>query len=205
MSSNGKFRPSDLYENFLARDLTFIAGGGLFLTSLAYLLNPDIMSLVDYFTNNVIAFIVFCIISYFAGIILQESGALIHLVKLRIEGSYEYINAIARINYRLGHESLKRLERTIFIKQVFATFSTSSLLSAIFILVTILQQRELTNATINEIYEYYYVHLIIIYVLYIVSVACQKANHIKWNEENTIIRESLRRLSPPATETQDGQ
>lgn len=62
---------SRMYENFLMRDLTYVFAGSLLLASTKYAYDGNLISSIDYISQNFLRFIIFITISYFIGLIVQ--------------------------------------------------------------------------------------------------------------------------------------
>ena len=127
-----------MYENFLMRDLSYIFGGCILLGSLAYSLNGELTSIINYITNNVLIFILFLIVAYFIGIITQEGMAFTGLIKTRqkVPEPYEdYIILLINIKKYFGEDAIKYLERIIYLKHIGSSLGASSFIGTVLIFV----------------------------------------------------------------------
>jgi len=147
---------SRIYENFLMRDLTYVFGGGLLLASVKYAYDGNLMGAIDYVSQNFLKFIVFVVISYFVGLIVQEGVSFINIkIKSKSKEIYivktapevpksynDYFLLMADIQKNYGVDTIRRIERTIYLKHVGATIGSASLISCLILLVPLISDTE---------------------------------------------------------------
>ncbi len=124
-----------LYANFIMRDLVYIVGGGMILTSAKYLISGDLKDGFDLITGNFIAFLIFIVLSYFLGVIITQGYLSTRIYKIaRIpnmdSGKYRnYIILEALIERKYGESACKKIERVNFLRLACSALFASSLTS----------------------------------------------------------------------------
>jgi len=187
MSNIGDFLDK-MYENFLARDLTYIFAGGLLLTNINYACNINIKFFFDYITANLFKFIIFMGVSYFIGIIIQEGLSFIN-IKTKSEKNFYIINTRAEIptpytNYctlitdikkHFGLTTLKELERIVYLKQIGSAIGASFFLSSLILLIPLFKHCRLINFIL------FFTHILF-------TIICLKENRYKSKQQNDALK-----------------
>jgi len=181
---------SRIYENFLMRDLTYVFGGGLLLASVKYAYDGNLMGAIDYVSQNFLKFIVFVVISYFVGLIVQEGVSFINIkIKSKSKEIYivktapevpksynDYFLLMADIQKNYGVDTIRRIERTIYLKHVGATIGSTSLISCLILLVPLIK------------YQFREGDCVIISVLAVLTIVCLLGNRRKLNQQNETLK-----------------
>jgi len=164
MSDDIKDTLYNIYECFLLRDLVFIFGGSLILGSIYYVFNGDIITAVNYVTQNFFKFLLFLIVSYFTGIIVSDGVKQIKFIKIvepdtLMSENFNFTILMARIREKWGVNTIRRIERCIYFKKVGSVIGSALLISALILVVSIIINFKLKES-------------IMIFVLLIFSMVC---------------------------------
>ena len=180
---------SKMYENFLMRDLAYVLGGTVFLGSVIYAYNVNCLIRVSlYITHDFFKFILFLIISYSVGLILQEGFYLFHLVKIRpreedkkyseFANPYDEFMLVKKIK-EYSPCVITEIERIIYFKHFSATFMASSLSSFFAIILLRMHFRFIFCFS-----SYKCPHIpIILFFLLILSIICFWENCYKYEQQ----------------------
>lgn len=187
--SNSNSIISKMYENFLARDLTYIFAGGLLLTNINYACNRNFKGFFNYITENLFKFIIFLGVSYFIGLITQEglsfiniktkSKKEIYIIKTRPEIPSQYKNycsLMTDIEKYFGLITLKEIERTIYLKHIGTAIGSASLISSIILLFPLIKYHNIKD-------------FILFLGFLIITIICLIQNREKLNTQNKTFSE----------------
>jgi hypothetical protein len=161
----------NLYQNFLGRDLTYVASGALMVGSMCYVVSSDeqFTDLINKLIDKPIAFIIFLTISYFFGLIVKEG--ICQLLEIKKKWLYgesklsesEKLELYSSIKGEHREDSLKRIERTIYLMHVGLSFGIGSFVSLIVLIlncqrVSTLMYIVLVTICVFSFLEYYKKH-----------------------------------------------
>lgn len=124
------------YENFLARDLTYVAAGAIVVWSFLYAFNYDVKKYAEFATFNVYRFSVFLAASFFVGIVIKEGICYLfnfQHVRDRISRK-NYIDSCTNMPKEGKSISVREVHRTIFLEHVGVSFYIGSLISMILLI-----------------------------------------------------------------------
>ena len=120
---------SRLYSHFISRDLVYVSGGLLILS-------------VPFYSHGIVSelknqpwwiFVLILIASYLLGFFAQETTVLIGLFRMfkghgnYVEKEIKAIHNLGLIGFKIGNESVLRLERIIAIKHITSVIGSSAL------------------------------------------------------------------------------
>ncbi|MBU4350474.1 MAG: hypothetical protein L6305_09180 [Actinomycetia bacterium] len=181
-NSNGIF--SRIYETFFTRDFCFISGGSLLLIIIKYVLDGEVIDLINYITGNFLKFIVFLTFSYIIGVIVQEGlyFTKIIITTTKIPSSYKnYILVIEDIRKNYSTVTLREIERVIFLKQFVTCIGGASLISSIILLVIVIK--------FNKVQDYF-----LLCVLILLTIVYIKENRFKQKQQDKIFKDLTNKL-----------
>ena len=131
----------NLYENFVARDLTFIFGGGVVSASFLFLIDRCPPKLLSSVMENLVYIIIFIITSYFIGVFCHELFYRCNIVKAPQEKIKKRDVMFLETEAQQAGNGflLRRIERLIFIKQIFGVVGSCAFVSMIMLGIKIMQ------------------------------------------------------------------
>ena len=185
----------NLYENFIARDLTFIFGGGVVSASFLFLIDSCPPNLLKSVTENIVYIIIFIITSYFIGVFCHELFYRCNIIKaIQTEINGRDVMFIESEAQKKGMGFiLRRIERLIYIKQIFGVMGSCMLLSSSMFCVKLLFDGYLyfikAKMNIFALFVYSFKlwnnkEIFLYFGLIIIGAACARLNYLKWNRLN---------------------
>lgn len=129
----------NLYENFILRDLTYITSGSIIIGSAYFAFTMDIISAVDYITQDFLKFIVFLAISYTLGYIIREGFVILKVFKahsdIKLSGNNIFGSINSKIFKEVGINAFRDIERNVYFMHFAASLGSGFLLSGIIFLI----------------------------------------------------------------------
>jgi len=151
MSEEIKDTLYNIYECFLLRDLVYVFGGSLVLGSIYYAFKENIIIGINYVTQNFLRFLIFLVVSYFVGLIVTDGIKQIKFIKIvepdtLLSENFNFTILMAKIRETWGVNTIRRIERCIYFKKVGSVIGSTSLISALILIVPLI-----SNFTLVEL------------------------------------------------------
>ena len=130
----------NIYETFITRDFCYIAGGSIQIIFLKYIYDGKVFELINYVSHDIFKFLIFILLSYLIGVIIQEGLSFIGIVKTKYdfpEGFNNHLEIMDFLRLKYHHITVREVERVIFLKHFGACVGGSLLLGIVFWIISI--------------------------------------------------------------------
>jgi len=172
-----------MYENFLMRDLTYVVGGSVVLASIKYTCDGNLICSINYISQNFLRFIIFITISYFIGLLVQEGILLIRIKGCKIVETEptpphpynDYLLCMADIQKKYGGDTIRRIERIIYLKNIGSAIASASLISSLILLFPLFKHHRIGD-------------FIIFFFFALLTIVCVIENRNMLNKQNETLR-----------------
>ena len=167
-----------IYENFLMRDLTYVAGGALLIAGIEYARHGDLTHATDYISQNTLKFVLFLGVSYFVGLVVKEGMCFTKIFKVapEVPKPYDdYFLLMGDIQKKHGSDVIRRIERIIYLKHVGVAIGSASFISSWILLIPLIRYHEIKYFTA-------------FFVLVVLTLVCLMESRSKLREQNETLK-----------------